>query len=470
MAAPVRDYSLTGPESRRAVEAGLADAEWYRTPLPADTLAGLTQRTNLRAGLDVTLWLALLAGSGVWAWSALGSWWAVPAFVVYGALYGGAADPRWHECGHGTAFRSPLLNELVYYPAAFMLLREPTVWRWSHVRHHSDTIIVGRDAEIVFPRPMNVRTWALNLVGLLGVPVLIRRIFRHAGGRLDDDVAGYVPAELHRRVVGEARAFALVIVGVIAACVVTASVVPLLFVVGPTFYGMWLMAFFGTTQHAGLEEDVLDHRRNTRTVYMNPIFRFLYLNMNYHVEHHMFPTVPYRNLPALHEAIRHDLPEPAPSTWAAYREIWTAARGQAGDPMFRLERSVPDASPGERPTMRSAVDTDGWVRVCAAAELPAGSIREIVVDGRPFVVCRSGNGSLAALDGICTHSRRVRLAEGVVVGEELECAKHNGRFALADGAATRSPVVEGLAVYPVRDDDGVIRFRVADQASGSTPV
>ena len=34
-----------------------------------------------------------------------------------------------------------------------MLLREPTMWRWSHVRHHSDTIIVGRDPEVLFTRP-----------------------------------------------------------------------------------------------------------------------------------------------------------------------------------------------------------------------------------------------------------------------------------------------------------------------------
>jgi Na+-transporting NADH:ubiquinone oxidoreductase subunit F len=42
---------------------------------------------------------------------------------------------------------------------------------------------------------------------------------------------------------------------------------------------------------------VLDHRLNCRTVYMNPIHRFLYWNMNYHVEHHMFPLVPYHALP-----------------------------------------------------------------------------------------------------------------------------------------------------------------------------
>jgi fatty acid desaturase/nitrite reductase/ring-hydroxylating ferredoxin subunit len=464
MVTPARDYSLTGPESQRAIEVGLADADWYRSPIGFAELAELTGRTDLRAAVDALLWCGLLVASGVWAWSAIGSWWAVPAFVVYGALYGGAADARWHECGHGTAFRSGWLNELVYYPASFMLLREPTVWRWSHVRHHSDTIIVGRDAEIVFPRPLNLWTWALNLVGLLGVPTQIRRILRHARGRLDADVAGYVPVELHRRVVWEARGFALVIVAVLAGCVAAATAIPLLFVLGPTFYGAWLMSFFGTTQHAGLAEDVLDHRRNTRTVYMNPVFRFLYLNMNYHVEHHMFPSVPYRNLPALHERIRDDLPPATPSTWAAYREILTAARGQADDPAFQLDRVIPDAGEIATDIIHATADAEGWVRVCGAAELAPGSMREVEFDGVPYVVCRSESGTLAALDGVCTHSRRVRLAEGTVVGDELECAKHNGRFSLADGSPTRRPVTEALGRHTVRDDDGVIRFRLADQA------
>ncbi len=34
---------------------------------------------------------------------------------------------------------------------------------------------------------------------------------------------------------------------------------------------------------------------------MNPVFRFVYSNMNYHIEHHMFPTVPYNALAALRD-------------------------------------------------------------------------------------------------------------------------------------------------------------------------
>ena len=57
---------------------------------------------------------------------------------------------------------------------------------------------------------------------------------------------------------------------------------------------------------------MLDHRLNCRTVYMNPINRYLYWNMNYHVEHHMFPLVPYHALPRLHDAGEGRLPDALP--------------------------------------------------------------------------------------------------------------------------------------------------------------
>ena len=79
-----RDYGLTGADSRRAVELGLADAQWYRPPIDPHRLQALTTRSNGRAARDVVLWLAVLAGAGLLAWWSLGSWWAIPAFLVYG--------------------------------------------------------------------------------------------------------------------------------------------------------------------------------------------------------------------------------------------------------------------------------------------------------------------------------------------------------------------------------------------------
>ena len=47
-----------------------------------------------------------------------------------------------------TAFKTDWMNNTLYEFASFMVMRESMVWRWSHTRHHSDTIIVGRDPEI----------------------------------------------------------------------------------------------------------------------------------------------------------------------------------------------------------------------------------------------------------------------------------------------------------------------------------
>jgi hypothetical protein len=44
----------------------------------------------------------------------------------------------------------------------------------------------------------------------------------------------------------------------------------------PYTLGAWHFVLVGVFQHAGLAQDVLDHRLNTRTVYINPISAFIY--------------------------------------------------------------------------------------------------------------------------------------------------------------------------------------------------
>ena len=114
----------------------------------------LMQRRDGPAIRDTVLWLGLpsscrrRAASDFW-----GTWWCVPFLLVYGVLYGSACDSRWHECGHGTAFRTHWMNDVVYQIASFQVMRNPVSWRWSHARHHTDTIIVGRDPEIALDAP-----------------------------------------------------------------------------------------------------------------------------------------------------------------------------------------------------------------------------------------------------------------------------------------------------------------------------
>ena len=339
-----RDYSLIGLDNRLAEEKGLASAVWYACPIPRKQMKELMKRSDGPALRDTALWLGLMLISGALGFLAWGTWWAVPCFLVYGVLYGSASDSRWHECSHGTAFKTRWMNDAVYHLACFMILREPTIWRWSHTRHHTDTIIVGRDPEIAVPRPPDVIGLLLNVFALKSTLKALQTLVIHATGRLTEEELTFVPASERGSVFGIARIYLAIFAAVAAACVWSGSILPAMYIGLPTCYGGFMVLFFGLTQHAGLAEDVLDHRLNSRTVYMNPVFRFLYWNMNYHVEHHMFPMVPYHALPALHAAIKGDCPPVYTSCLAAYREIIPALLRQMKDPTYHVVRVLPGSA------------------------------------------------------------------------------------------------------------------------------
>jgi MocE subfamily Rieske [2Fe-2S] domain protein len=457
----LRDYRLTGRDTVKAIQAGLAEATWYTSPVPRETLRELLERKDGPAIRDTAIWLVLIIGSGAAGFALWGSWWAIIPFMVYGVLYASTSDSRWHESGHGTAFKTDWMNNALYEVASFMVLRESVPWRWSHARHHSDTIIVGRDPEIAVPRPPSVPRMIAKFLGLRQLPAYIRNVTLHCLGRLTPEEKTYIPASEYRKVFRRARIYALIHGGVIALAVGTGSLLPLMYVGLPNLYGAWLMVVYGTTQHAGLAENVLDHRLNCRTVYMCFVHRFLYWNMNYHLEHHMFPLVPYHALPRLHELIKADCPPAYPSLLAAWREIVPAVWRQIQDPTYFVERTLPT------PTVRAPLagscrivtakgaPVEGWVEVCVSAFLQPEDVLRFDHDEQTYAICRTADGALHATDGICTHGK-THLAEGFVKGTILECPKHNGRFDVTDGSPRRLPACVALRTYPVRETDGKI--------------
>ena len=84
-----------------------------------------------------------------------------------------------------------------------------------------------------------------------------------------------------------------------------------------------------TAQHCGMKHNTLDYRESTRTILLSPFLSFLYWNMNYHVEHHMYPGVPCYNLPKLHELIAYDVAPPARGLRGALKVIRKDNRSRA---------------------------------------------------------------------------------------------------------------------------------------------
>jgi Na+-transporting NADH:ubiquinone oxidoreductase subunit F len=147
------DYRLTGINATLAVEKGLAEADWYQCAVPRGTMRGLLERRDGPAVRDTLLWFSLILASGYATWRLWPSWWAVLPYIIYSALYASTSDARWHECGHGTAFKTDWMNDALYEIASFMILRESTPWRWSHNRHHSAPAGRGRYRHAVLQSP-----------------------------------------------------------------------------------------------------------------------------------------------------------------------------------------------------------------------------------------------------------------------------------------------------------------------------
>ena len=165
----------------------------------------LLERRDGPAIRETLLWFALLFGSGVCAFMLWGTWWAILPFFVYGILYASTSDSRWHESGHGTAFKTDWMNNALYEIASFMVLRESTRWRWSHARHHSDTLIVGRDPEIAVPRPPHFFIVFLTILRHQFTCVYFQLVLLHCTGRITPEEKTFIPESENGKVILRAR-------------------------------------------------------------------------------------------------------------------------------------------------------------------------------------------------------------------------------------------------------------------------
>ena len=65
---------------------------------------------------------------------------------------------------------------------------------------------------------------------------------------------------------------------------------------------------------------------------------------DYHLEHHMFPAVPFYNLPKLRKAIEHDLPPATHGLVATWKEMLELRRRCIADPAYRYLPPLPETA------------------------------------------------------------------------------------------------------------------------------
>ncbi len=470
MDAAIRQAQRSGADPTGAGVAApnpLESDQWFKATLPRATLTRLSQRSDGEALRCITAYFALLGGLGavsvlLWIW---GSWWFLAAYAAYCFVWS-FSNATGHEACHYTPFRRLWLNNALLYTNSWMQNWEPVTVRWVHARHHTYTSIVGADAEYLLPNPIRRRDLANLVLGTNHFWNYNKELVQLAVKRPNDMIRGAVPADDLPLTARNARVFLLLYATVIGSCFVLWTPLPAVMLMLPRVIGEPMHGVLRALQHGGLETEAVDHRRTTRSMYVSRPLQWLYCNMNFHIEHHMYPMVPFHALPALHTEIKDQLPQPTRGVRAGMAEIVTTMRRQRTDPDYRLPNRIPVSTdqyiepPLATPNAAvddAAVDSAGVV-LCDVTDVPLSDVLGVERGGVRYAVCRTADGAVYAVDDTCTH-HSARLSEGVLIGCEIECPMHQGRFDVTTGEATRRPAREPLATYPVEVVAGQVRLR-----------
>lgn len=103
---------------------------------------------------------------------------------------------------------------------------------------------------------------------------------------------------------------------------------------------------------------------------------------------------------------------------------------------------------------------EGWTYACEADAVDEEDVIRFDSGNRSFAIYRSEDSDYYATAGFCTHEK-VHLADGLVMGDIIECPKHNGRFNYKTGQAKKTPACEHLLTYPVQvTNDGKVYIKI----------
>ena len=351
-------------EPETVTEFGFSDdfkITWYRSPIEPALLAELMQRDDLRGWLQTLGHLGYFFLTGMLAYFAFlnihpTNWyWSIPllllTFFVHGTMGPFMGLIAVHELMHRTVFKSRRLNAFFEGVYAFISWSDYLWYQGSHPRHHGATCHDAFDGEVPLAllakaRIERKKNWFRLLVfNPTATWQKLKLVWRHANGRIQGRWYNHVLPETDPVVRRQHRNWArILLIGhalFAAIFVVTGHWFLIVVFTFGTFYCGWLGFLCGIPQHFGLNPNVPDFRYNTRTFTCSWLPAFYYWNMQYHLEHHMFPAVPFYNLPKLRAAIAQDLPAATHGLLATWRELFEIRRRIRENPEYRFVPDVP---------------------------------------------------------------------------------------------------------------------------------
>ena len=204
-----------------------------------------------------------------------------------------------HECTHGTAFRTKILNKLISSFVGLLLFIGPLWFQHFHAAHHRHTNDPALDPELSLLKP---QTWGQYLFHLTGIMIWISSIRALLFNAIKTPKHSFIPSSSRYRIKTEARLMLLTYTFIFTGAIIFSPYYIFQFWLLPLLFGQPFLRLFLLAEHAGCPHDP-DMLKNSRTTRTNPLVLFLSWNMPYHTAHHSFPAVPFHQLPTFHKHI-----------------------------------------------------------------------------------------------------------------------------------------------------------------------
>jgi fatty acid desaturase len=254
----------------------------------AESLSAKPYRSIPRIVLDVFLWVGLAALAIYFH-----RWWLTAAAIFligFGPLHDLLV--QGHEGTHDLISRNRGINDFFAWFTLALAGISAEAHRRFHLDHHHYAH-TPQDPEFqFFDRVIHgVPGWAYFFIPLFA------QIGVNTYG-----LQKKMPGEVRRRIALELFGAAL-LHGTIAFVLGWRRY--LIFVVAPMVTGLYVASVLrSVTEHHDVTEG--NQWTNARSIVTHPVIEFLWSNVNYHLEHHLYPSVPYHALPELRRALAAD--------------------------------------------------------------------------------------------------------------------------------------------------------------------
>jgi fatty acid desaturase len=243
--------------------------------------------------------------------------------IMLGVVYAHGVELQ-HEALHGNLFGKPALNRVVGFLTGAPMLVSFTHYRAYHLHHHR-CVGTPRDEELFDYRARSLRnplSVFVRMWNLIKIPSFLVTFLGMLQGDYPDKLK---PSERRSLLIECTMLVAMLTLAVTSPFFLSDHllmlwIVPWLAIAEPLHF------MVEVPEHIGCDRSDRAILRNTRSYTTNPLWAYLTNFNNFHIEHHLFPTVPAHRLGLLHARTRGARGHCTDGYWKALQEVSATVR------------------------------------------------------------------------------------------------------------------------------------------------